>query len=149
MEEQIQPDEEKTDSDAILSRFAIETLNKTVPWIKFLSIMGFILCGFMVIFALVLLLSGGIYGKTYGAGMGSSVFLVYLVLAIVIYFPNSYLYHYAGNLRKFFNSKDASTLETAFKLQKQYWMFMGVLVIIYLSFFAIAMIFVLTSFLWQ
>ena len=137
MENLTQNNPETTTSNAMLSQLSVQYLLGTAPWMKFFSILGFIMCGFMVLAAFIGLVSGSAYG---GIGGGVGVFIVYIIMAIVIYFPNKYLYNYAIGIRDFNISNDNSLIEKSFLMQKKYWKYMGVLVIIYLSFAAIALI---------
>ncbi len=91
MEEQLQNTVESTSVNLALSQAAMENLRNTAKWMNFLSIMGFIGCGFMVLAGLIMLISGGVLGGIYGAGMGVGMFFVYIIMAVVMLFPSIFL----------------------------------------------------------
>lgn len=109
-----------------LSSLSIEYIKDATPWIQFISILGFIISG-------IIGLAGGfivIFGS-----MDISPFLVvaYLIMAIIIFYPNKYLFDYGNNLRDFIITNDKSLIEKSFLNQKKFWRFIGIFVIIYLS----------------
>ncbi|MFP4025226.1 MAG: hypothetical protein ACLFVR_11945 [Thiohalospira sp.] len=121
-----------------LSETSNDYLKKTAPWIKFVSIVGFIMCGIIVVAAFVIMLNSG---NTYsGSNAGVGVGLVYLVGAVIFFFINRFLFFYANALNKVYKLNDNDAFETAFKMQKKYWKFVGIILIIYLSLIPIAMI---------
>ncbi len=145
MEEQIQSNENPTTQNVTLSNIAINSLSRSAPWMKFLSIMGFILCGVMILTALIMMVYIFTPKGSYGVGWKSIAFIFYFILAVIIYFPNYYLYSYAGSIRKFIQTKDEAALEAGFQMQKKYWVFMGGLVITYLSIIVIVILFTIGS----
>lgn len=149
MEDQNQNNQEATNSNVMLSQSSIMNLRNTVPWIKFISIMGFIACGFLVIAALVMLIFGFSYGTRYGTGMTLGLFFVYIIMALIILFPNIYLYKYGLSVREFCELNDNNSLDKAFIMQRKYWQYMGVLLIIYLVIMVIGLIVVLNTGAWD
>lgn len=127
MEEQIQETQETTTSDKMLTQLSIENLRGTVPWMKFVSILGFITSGILIIVAFYGLITGSFYEE---AGMTHFYFSISIIMAIFIGLPNVFLYKYATGLEKFYNSNDYTTLEKAIKTQKTYWTLMGIIVLI-------------------
>lgn len=139
MENKIKNTEEAKTHDISLSEKSNEFLRKTAPWMKFVSIVGFIMCGIMIFAALSMMLfsgSGALIGSTAGVGAG----LVYLIGAVIFFFINRFLFLYANEVNKVYKLNDNDALETAFKMQKNYWKFVGIILIIYLSLIPIAMI---------
>jgi hypothetical protein len=126
-----------TNTNNSLSQLMLEDLQKTAPWINFISIVGFILSGFMIIAAIFILVAS-IAGRN--AGMGIGMFIVYLILAIVMIYPNIYLNNYARYLKEFTFYNNPDSLESAFLMQRKFWKYMGVLTIIYIAFILIAII---------
>lgn len=91
----------KLEVEEMSSRF----LGETAKWGKFLSIVGFILCGLLVILALFV---GAIMGTTFsqleGAGMvggGMSIMftIIYLIVAALYFFPCLYLYRFSTKMK--------------------------------------------------
>ncbi|MBC7848277.1 MAG: hypothetical protein H7Y31_01010, partial [Chitinophagaceae bacterium] len=76
-------------------------LSETAKWAKFLAILGFIMCGLLVVigvFASSLLARFSNDG--YAAGMSIVFTIIYMVLAIVYFFPCLYLYHFANKMQR-------------------------------------------------
>jgi len=139
MENESKNTEEAKTFDISLSEKSNDYLKKAAPWMKFVSIVGFIMCGIMVIAALVMMLNSGntFTGSTAGVGVG----LVYLVGAVIFFFINRFLFLYANGVNKVYKLNDYDALETAFKMQKNFWKIVGIFFIIYISLIAIAMVF--------
>ena len=123
--------EESAEEGYILTTPSVYHLINAAPWMKFMSIMGFIGCGFLVFLAFYIF---GTTGSHYNNGYGYIIGFVYLVMALIIYIPNSYLFNNAKSIKTFGSSGDTTWLENAFDLQRKYWKFMGILVIVYISF---------------
>jgi len=133
-------DKSEAPSEVLLSQVTLEAFRKTARWMKFLSIMGFITAAILILGGLGMLVTGGAVGGGYGAGIGAIGFLVYLVMGIIIIIPNNYLNTAARGYKQYYYSKNTGNLATAFAMQKSYWTFMGVLVVIYLCLIGIALL---------
>ncbi len=102
----------------------MDALRSTSPWIKFMGIMGMIAIGFILIAA--------IYMSTLPF-VGGSFALVYFILAVVCFFPALFLIQYSSLLGSYTRSKNPGDLERAFVKQKSYWIYVGILTIIYIA----------------
>jgi len=98
-----------------------------------MGVLGIVASGFMVIAALFLMSQG----MGYFAGMG----FVYLLLAVVLFFPNLFLIQYSNLLKRFSTDKSPADFELAMAKQKQFWMYVGILSIIYIAIIIIAVLF--------
>ena len=108
----------------------LESLRATRPWVKFLAILGFIVCGLMALAALAVL--GGAGGKEGPmASVGPALAVVYLLLVLLYFMPCLYLYKYAGAISRIAESGQAA-MEDALARQKSFWKFMGILTAIVL-----------------
>ncbi|MDR3226280.1 MAG: DUF5362 domain-containing protein [Prevotellaceae bacterium] len=134
----------------ILSESSIESIRKTAPWMKFLSILSFIGGGLLLIFGLRAIVGAivavinysSVYGMYYG---GDTTFLIIgailcMVLAIVIICIGSYLYKSANAYSEYCRTNNNDSLETAFLQQRKYWKISGIVTIVILSLFLIALI---------
>jgi len=65
---------------------------------------------------------------------------VYVIIAVVIFFPQLFLVQYSNALGRYTRDKNPADLENALKKQNAFWMYMGILMIIYLAFFVIALL---------
>jgi hypothetical protein len=122
-----------SDKGTGLSALAMETLRNTIPWMRFMAIMGFIGVGFIVIAAFILGATG------YEAGMIAMV--AYLIGAVIAFFPAMFIYQYAGNLAYYLESRQMHDLEIALGKQKNYYVYVGVIIIIYLALIVIGLVF--------
>lgn len=114
-------------------------LLETTKWAKFLSILGFVLTGLVVV--------GAIFMITLGSSLrgmeGASVFLgvAYLLVALIYFFPSYYLYNFSVKMKKAILEIDQSNADGGFENLKSMFKFMGILAIvvisIYLLFFLI------------
>jgi uncharacterized membrane protein YjgN (DUF898 family) len=120
-------------------------LGEAAKWAKFLAIMGFIFCALFVIFALF---AGSIMGAAMsaaGSGMssmfGSGVLTaIYLVLAAVYFFPCLYLFRFASQMQDAIRNHEQNKLQGSFKNLKACFRFLGILIIITLAFYVVAII---------
>lgn len=102
-------------------------LKQTRPWVRFISVLGFIGVGFMVIASIVMIISGGSnLGFAYGLLMG----VVYLAMAVLYLFPVLHLSRYASSISRFLESARTVDMEAALKDQKAFWKLSGILVIV-------------------
>jgi Family of unknown function (DUF5362) len=119
-------------------------LAETARWAKFMAILGFVGCGFMLLFSLfigsflsaALLRMGG--GGTAGLGyMGGFLSFIYIVIAIVYFFPCLYLYNFASKMQVALRSNDQDQLSLSFRNLRSCYRFVGILMIIVLAFWAL------------
>lgn len=124
-------------------------LNEAAKWGKFLAIMGFIFCGLLVIIALFAgtfmasMMSGfgGDDAASTGAAMGGGIItFVYIVLALIYFFPCLYLFNFSSKMQVALRSNQQDSLNTAFRNLKSCFKFMGILMIIVLAFWVLAII---------
>jgi len=126
---------------------SIGYLGETAKWAKFLSIMGFIACGFMLIAALfagTLMATfsqmGGGYGAGSAMGMGGAMAFVYIALALLYFFPCLYLFKFAGKMQFALRNNDQTTLNASFGQLKSCFKFLGILTIVILSIYVLAIV---------
>lgn len=141
MEQKDQNIQSKENIKATLTHFSIEYLKSTAPWLKFLSILGFIFSALLLFVAFFSLGAAGITKEVSGTVSNSVVsFILYLVIAIITFFASKYLFNYAGKIKAFTTTNDSVMLEAAFLMQKKFWKLIGIIFIIYLSLLLIALI---------
>ena len=113
--------------------------HQTAKWATFLSIIGFIATGLMVIFALVMFAIGGAMASTMAnnpmAGMFSGGMLggFYLLFAIINFFPALYMFRFASKAKAALSENSTATLTESFENLKSYYKFTGLAVIIMIS----------------
>lgn len=122
-------------------------LRETARWAKFLAILGFIGCACMVLLALFAgsliagslgLMGGGAYASGYLGGM---ITVIYLLVALVMFFPCLYLYNFASRMQAALRSNDQEQLTKSFRNLKSCYRYMGILTLIYLGLVVLMMLF--------
>lgn len=110
-------------------------LKETASWCKFLSILGFIGLGLMLLssFFISVLYSSLPEVATLPFNLVTAVTIFYIVIAIIYIFPVYYLYQFSVRMKKALLSKDDEVLASAFKMLKSHYKFAGVFTIIILS----------------
>jgi len=73
---------------------------------------------------------GGIMGASFGAGM----FALCIIGAVLLLIPSLFLYRTGGRIRAYLRTGVDQDLEQAFKNNKSFWKFMGIICIIQLAF---------------
>lgn len=125
-----------------LSDQAVGFLKEIAKWANFLSIVGFIGIGFFVLIALF----GGAFmasaASQFGdagplAAGGAFLTIVYLLVALLYFFPVYYMFKFARNLKAALQSKDEETLTKGFEYMKSHYKFIGILTIVLLSFYVL------------
>jgi hypothetical protein len=112
-------------------------------WGKFLSIVGFIFCAVMVIVAFVVgnyvgKLNG--YSSAYSSGVSAGITIFYLIIAIVMFFPCLFLYKFSVKMQQSLTSFSQEDFETSFQNLKAMFKFQGILAIILLAIWIIAIL---------
>ncbi len=121
-------------------------LNETSRWGKFLSIIGFICCGFMVILAFILpsiymhLPVASPLPEGYAAGMKVGLTIVYLVLAVILFFPCMYLYKFSTKMQIATKELNQETFDESFMNLKALFKFYGIFTIVMLSIYALVLV---------
>lgn len=125
----------------------LNNLNKTRKWTMFLAVIGFIFLGLMLIFGII----AGTFLSAFKAGNSvhgipeSLVLLIFIALAVVYFFPVLYLFRFSKHTANAVQTLSKEELDKAFKNLRSYFVYIGVLIIIGLSFYVIALIVAGTS----
>lgn len=152
MEEIVEPSEESgTDNFELqLNESAKGFLKEATKWAYFLSILGFIGVGFVVlaaIFAGVIFANIGHFNKSmrsFGLMGGSLISAIYLVVAALYFFPIYYLNRFASKANLAIRDNNSALLATSFNYLKSHFKYIGVMALIvlclYLFLFASAIV---------
>lgn len=119
-------------------------LGETARWAKFLSIVGFVLCGIIILF--------GLFASTFFStimadnpamqmrGMGTMLTILYIVLGVIYFFPCLYLFRFADRMKLALRVRDQTMLNDSFRSMKSCFRFMGIVIIVFLAFYAVAIV---------
>jgi uncharacterized membrane protein len=131
---------------------SISYLSETARWAKFLSIVGFVMCGIMIIvaiFAGTIMATFSRFGNNdaLGTSMGYSGVLisgVYIVLALLCFFPYLFLFNFSVKMQSALRNNDQTNLNISFSNLKSCFKFVGILTIVILSFYLLGTIVVVS-----
>lgn len=121
-------------------------LKETSRWAKFLSVVGLVMVGFMLLISLSIIGLGSsnalLEASFQAAGYSSPMMVgvIYLIMAIVSIFPYLYLFQFANKMKAALNSSDQDALNSAFSNLKSSFKFVGVFTIIMLAFLVLAFV---------
>ena len=118
-----------------LNQLAVDYLKESAKWSMFLAIMGFIGIGFMVVAALVM-------GTFMSSLMPYGGFLsgIYILMAVLYFFPIYYLYKYATDMKTSLSENDEEGLATALGYLKSHHKFLGISIIVVISLYILLII---------
>jgi len=125
-------------------------LSESAKWAKFLAILGFIVCGLIVLASFfagsVLSAAFSRYGTEGGSAIsgvgGAFVTILYILIALLYFFPCLYLFRFATKMQLAIRNNDQEQLNNSFKNLKSWFRYIGILTIILMSLYALALIFI-------
>ena len=132
---------------------AKEFLREIAKWASFLSIVGFVMIGLLVLVAFfagslmssIGSMGGGEMGAA-GAIGGTFITVMYLLIALLYFFPIFYLYKFASNLKGALAQDNSEVLSTSLGYLKSHYKFLGILTIIGLAIYALIFVFMIIGF---
>lgn len=120
----------------LLTPGMLEALRKTKPWVRFLSIIGFLCVVLMVVIGIGVAVAGAFFGGNQGKPGFEGPFLIgmsllYVLLGILYIFPSLYLFRYASAIGEALAAPSKSAaVENALRQQKSFWKFAGIMTLI-------------------
>lgn len=121
----------------------LNDLNTTRKWSMFMAIFGFIFIGFLII--------AGILVTTFMSALSNSdtstgfpewiLIIMFVVFAAIYFFPVLFLFRFSSLTGKAVAMLDKGELQKAFKNLKYYFVYIGIMIIIVISFYIILLIF--------
>ncbi|MBN1599176.1 MAG: hypothetical protein JW894_12855 [Bacteroidales bacterium] len=134
----------KKENKIELSTESIENLDQTRKWAGFLAILGFVFIGLMVLAGF----SMGAIMSTLTGDIGTPVptFLfgfIYLVFAVIYFFPVLYLFRFSAWTKKAIHDNDSNNINLALRNLKAHYQYIGILTIIILAMYLLILIFFL------
>jgi hypothetical protein len=128
-------------SGRILTEKTLFYLRGVSPWLRFVGITGFIFLGIVVIGLLVAMAGSNSLASSLGIGNFSPfLFIVYLPVLAIGFFHVFFTFRFGKKIQAYLQTGDYMDLEDAFKNNKSLWTLTGVLYIISLAGFALALI---------
>lgn len=117
-------------------------LNEAAKWGKFLSILGFVFCVLFVVVGIFLATNVSQLENEYSRystvrtspqGMGVGIAIVYILGAVLYFFPCLYLFRFSSHMKTAIASDDQAHLTTGFQNLKSMFKFVGVLTLIMIA----------------
>jgi hypothetical protein len=116
-------------------------LVETAKWGKFLAIIGYIGIGFMVIAGIFVMVGFSALGEYTKMPFPMGAFgIVYILIAVLYYFPVSYLHKFSDQTRQAVLMNEQGMLDSGFANLKSLFKFMGILMIVILSIYALVLV---------
>ena len=150
MEQQVQP------PDSPLFGLSIDPvikshLSETAKWGKFLAIVGFVVCGFIILGGIFFITIFGNLEKNYSsyssnstsliAALGPGILVFYLIIAVLYFFPCLFLLRFSNKIKVALAADNQPELTSAFQNLKVLFRYVGVITIIFISFYLLALLF--------
>ena len=120
----------------------LRQLNSTRKWAMFLAIIGFIVLGLLIIIGII----AGTFISAFSTGQKelgipeSLLFIPFLLLAAIYFFPVMFLFQFSRHTSHAIQSLDKMELHKGIKNLKLYFAYIGILIIIVLSFYIVIII---------
>jgi hypothetical protein len=131
-------------------------LSQAAKWAKFLAIVGFVFCGFFLLWGIFAGTIINIFtsklgsesafpmGSAAAAGLSNAILFIFaLIFAAVYFFPCFFLYRFATKMQVALRNNDQGFLNNSFGNLKSFYKYIGILMIIALSFFLLEILFVM------
>lgn len=116
------------ESGQVVAPKVASMLRQTQPWVRFLSVLGFV-CS-----ALMLVVSLGIAIMTFARPrtdpIESLALVVYILVGVLYFFPSLFLFRYASRINALWTTRSVRQLEDALEAQKSFWKFVGILMLV-------------------
>jgi hypothetical protein len=122
-----------------LNEQAIDALRESAKWSLFLSIMGFIGIGFMIIAAIFM---GSVMSmlpndnSPFGA-MKGFISIIYVVLAALYFPPTYYLFKYSSDIKNGLISRSSNAVSEALISLKKHHKYLGISLIVIIALYVI------------
>ena len=98
----------------------------TKPWVRLVSIIGFISAGFMILGGV----AGGVAGALMGRPEAAVLIFIYPLMGLLYLVPSFYLFRFATRIGEYMQSGQEAQLELALDSQRSFWRFVGILSLI-------------------
>jgi hypothetical protein len=126
-------------------------LAEAARWAKFLSIIGFIMCGFIVLIGLFFGTFISMFSSQYGrnpynelptssTAFGTAMAVLYIIIALIYFFPCLFLFRFASKMKAALAANDQEVLNTSFQNLKASFRYVGIITIVLLAFWVLALL---------
>ena len=121
------------------TEMSVDFLRQTKPWVTFLSVMGFIGSGFMLLGGIGMIIAGA-FAPSNGAFSPALLGVLYIPMAFLYIYPSLKLWGYSGAIGRLLQTRSTTDLEAALSQQKSFWKFAGILMIVMMAVYGLAIV---------
>jgi magnesium-transporting ATPase (P-type) len=121
----------------------LDHLNSTRKWTMFLSVLGFIFLGLLIVAGLSASLFLTTF-KTSEVNLGipeSLMIFLFIIIGTIYFFPVFYLFRFSRNIRDAIQNLDKQKLQKGFRNLRIYFTYIGIMVILVLTIYLVALLF--------
>lgn len=125
----------------------VSYLKETSSWTYFLSILGFVGVGFMVVVGIIISIVLGNSAmaefKPYNElGFPQALLgAIYIVLGLLYFFPVVYLFNFSRKIKNALSNSAVADFTSAFKYLKSHYKFIGIFTIVVISMYVLMFLF--------
>lgn len=112
-------------------------LLESSKWSKFLAIIGYVVMGFLILLGFLMMLRLPLLSVLSKGGSMFGLGLLYILIAVIYYFPTTYLYRFSYKIKQGVHSNDESVFTDGFLNLKKMFKFKGIMMIVVLSLYAL------------
>lgn len=129
-----------------LNESAKDFLKETAKWAYFLSILGYVGIGFIVLAGLFAGTLFSAMGKmnpamsSMGGSFGIVMTVIYLLIGAIYFFPVYYLNKFASNAKMACATNDSDKLTISFQYLKSHYKFIGIMTLVVFSLYLLMII---------
>lgn len=128
-------------------------LSEAVKWARFLAIVGFVVCGLITLVGIFVPSIMANLSRPYDYEGGSDITgglkvfmaLLYIGIAVVMFFPYYFLLKFANLMKTALNTDDQLTLNSSFQNLKIMFRYVGILTIIMICIYGLAFLVVIMA----
>ncbi len=138
--------ESAQNGDLKISSKIKDLLAEIAKWAKMVSIVGFFICGILLIVAFALVFMGGAMTeqmKSMGQSttvINSTTGVIYAIIAVIYYFLAKYIYDFAVYMKQAVQHNDQESIEYSFDRLRAFFKFISVAAIVAIGFYVFALI---------
>lgn len=123
-----------------------EYLSETSRWANFLAIVGYVGMGLLMVIAIVMMVGLSRMGDMVGSRIPAGLMgFIYIIFAVIYYFPVSYLHKFSREMKQGLSSKDMNSVSFGFQNLKSLFKFLGIFTIVILSVYALIFLFTIPT----
>lgn len=124
-------------ASGVISEGVLDQLRRTRPWVRFLSVVGFVTAGLVAIAGL-----GMSFLPDSGAMPFPKIGLVLFYFAFALFYipPSLILHRYATSIRQLLAGQQLRDLEEALNQQRAFWRFVGIVFLVMMALYAVGIL---------